>query len=239
LRRAADGHIRPCIFNWNPNTQGFLELGFILLHVTADSTKKVELDTTGLVTVPKQITPLVVGSGQQFFWELSPECEITFVATLPERYHKILVPGENYQLVWPGGDIDFWDWGTISDHANQELRPRSIDEVPQKPRLVLPGASSNSFQVEEELDPWPMRAAREARVGFMVANDEEQRWRARQEKKRREEQERPSSPLPIAASERMQVYVLPIARNRSNCLLNYFLFHRLIEYYTSMVIANT
>jgi hypothetical protein len=213
LKRAEDGHSSPCIFHWSPNIHGFLATGFILLHITAASiVERVEIDHTGLLKLPEEVAPLVVGSGNHFLWELAPGCETTFVATLPERYQRVLVPGDKYQLVWPGGEIDVWDWGTIHEHANQELRPRSTDDNPHKPRLILPGGPSISFQAEEESDPWPMRPMREAKIGFMAANLEEQRWRLRQQKKQRE---RPASPPPIEASERMQAYPSSVARNRA------------------------
>ncbi|PVH79613.1 hypothetical protein DL98DRAFT_560718 [Cadophora sp. DSE1049] len=190
LKRAEDGHSNPCIFHWSPNIHGFGATGFVLLHETADGTiEKVEIDHTGLVKLPEEKAPLVVGASNYFLWELAPGSETTFVVILPERFQKVLVPGEKYQLVWPGNEIDEWDWGTIPEHANQELKPRSTDYYSQKPRLILPGGPSISFRAEEESDPWPMRAMRESKIGFAAANLEEEKWRLRQEKKKREQED--------------------------------------------------
>ena len=203
MKRAEDGHDNPCIFHWSPNIHGFGLIGFVLLHETADGEiEKVEIDHSGLVTLPEEKGPLVVGAGNYFLWELTPGNETTFVATLPERFQKVLVPSEKYHLVWPGNEIDQWDWGTISEHADQELKPRSAYEKSAKPKLILPGGPSVSFQAEEESEPWPMRAMREKKIGFAAANLEEEKWRQRQEKKKREQADRPSSPKPIEASER-------------------------------------
>jgi len=32
------------------------------------------------------------------------------VHTLPENYHKVLIPGQKYRLLWPGEGISMWDW---------------------------------------------------------------------------------------------------------------------------------
>ncbi|KAH7371845.1 hypothetical protein BKA64DRAFT_268209 [Cadophora sp. MPI-SDFR-AT-0126] len=204
LKRARDGHSNPCIFHWNPSIHGFGATGFVLLHEPENGTiENVEIDRTGFVKLSGEKTPLVVRAGIHFLWELAPGNETTFVATLPERYHKVLAPAEKYHLVWPGSQINEWEWGTISEHANQELKPTSKDDDPQKPKLILPGGPSISFQALDESDPWPLRTMRERKIGFAAANLEEEKWRARQEKKKREQEERPSSPKPIEASERI------------------------------------
>jgi len=175
-----------------------------LLHEKADGDiEKVEIDHSGLVLLPGEKGPLVVGAGNYFLWQLAPGKETTFVATLPERFQKVLVTGERYHLVWPGNEIDQWEWGTISEHADQELTSRSADGKSTKLKLNLHGGPSISFKVEEESEPWPVRAMREKKIGFAAANLEEEKWRQRREKKRKEQEDRPSSPKPIEPSERV------------------------------------
>jgi hypothetical protein len=210
IKRAQDGHQRPCIFNWSPTVHGFSPNGFILLRHDSSSgdTKRIEVDHSGLVKLPEEDDPMVVNGWNQFLWELDPGQEVKFLATLPERYHKLAVPGESYTLLWPGGEIPRWEWGTIREHLNHEMRARAADETPTKPRLVLPGGPSVSFESQEYATPWPARAMREAKAGFHAANLEEQKWRLRQQQKERENP-RPKSPAPIDTSERMYVHLHP------------------------------
>lgn len=204
MKRAEDGHDSPCILHWSSNIHGFASTGFVLLHEKADGDiEKVEIDHSGLVLLPGEKGPLVVGAGNYFLWQLAPGKETTFVATLPERFQKVLVTGERYHLVWPGNEIDQWEWGTISEHADQELTSRSADGKSTKLKLNLHGGPSISFKVEEESEPWPVRAKREKKIGFAAANLEEEKWRQRREKTRKEQEDRPSSPKPIEPSERV------------------------------------
>jgi hypothetical protein len=83
-------------------------------------------------------------------------------------------------LLWPGNEIAQWDWGTIKEHMNVELKSRSSEGAQALPRLVLPGGAHTSFTVDEESNPWPMRKEREEKIGFAMANIEEQRWRAQE-----------------------------------------------------------
>lgn len=90
--------------------------------------------------------------------------------TLHERYQKLLEPNKGYSVLWRGGPIAFWDYGTIAEHAGQVLKP---NEHP----LWLPGGPFLSFTTMFEGQPWPMRQEREAAVGFLRANLEEELWR--------------------------------------------------------------
>ncbi|KAJ7034600.1 hypothetical protein C8F04DRAFT_1101526 [Mycena alexandri] len=207
ISRAADGHDRPCTFEWSPTIHGFSSSGFVLLHHTVDGgVKIVQVDhTTGtcwqpytrLLKLPEEDDPLVVNGHSQFLWECGPGDKKTFVASLPERYHKILVPGEKYELLWPGREVSRWEWGAVRDLMNQELWTRSAEET----RLVLPGGPSISLVAKAEPIPWPMRAEQEVKVGFTMANMAEHSWRLGQQKKQQDHQRRSLTP-PIDASER-------------------------------------
>lgn len=208
LRRSADdGSTRSCIFHWTPTIHGFSTKndGFKLLERGTDgSVSLMPIDHSKLIPVPEETRPLIVTGHNQFLWELAPGQEIKFLATLPERYHKMLKAGHSYSLVWPGNEILKWDWGTIREHLNQEVKPTDADgdSISTRARLILPATEENtfSFTVEAPARQWPARKAYEEKNGFSSANFEEQRWQCQQDKL---ERDRPSSPPPVQPSERV------------------------------------
>ncbi|RDW66584.1 hypothetical protein BP6252_10219 [Coleophoma cylindrospora] len=194
-RGEEDSGTRPCIFRWSPTLDGFSPSGFILRHHTSSGClEEIPIDHSGLVKLPESDT-LVVNGHNQFLWELRPGGKVSFMATLPERYQRLLVPNEGYDLTWPGARVEMWDWGTIRSHLNQVLPTLSNEGA--RPSLPIPGGSQISFMALLEPTPWPGRALRVARVGFALANIEEEQWRLEQQRPRA------PSPQPISPSERV------------------------------------
>lgn len=144
LERIQDGHDEPCIFVWSLTTDGFRPWGFVLLHHTADGgLEKIDIcDKVLALETPDVLFIDGYHSHGGILRELPPAGSDIFMASLDEHYQKLLVPGERYELIWPGGEIALWDWGTIKEHAGQVLRPKPH-------RLVLPGGPRVSFTVEE------------------------------------------------------------------------------------------
>ncbi|CAO2648047.1 Nn.00g089690.m01.CDS01 [Neocucurbitaria sp. VM-36] len=163
---------KPVIFEWSPYIHGFAKSGFVLLHRTATNLEAITIDHSGLVDISRH-EPLVVNGYNHDLWELAPGGSVIFQQTLPERFQKSLKPDETYTLLWPGSNIATWEYGTVREHINQEIKDKDRS-------LVLPGGPHVSFSVHTESQPWPMRLEREARVGFGMANLEEQDWRRRQ-----------------------------------------------------------
>jgi hypothetical protein len=144
IRRVQDGHDKPCIFLWDLVTDGFRPWGFILLHHTAHGgLEKIEVRNVGVLVTPKV---LLVNGYNHFLWELPPAGSVTFKVSLPKSYRASLVPGDRYELIWPGVEIALWDWGTIREHLKRELKPKL-------PSLVLPGGPRVSFTVEQGEKP--------------------------------------------------------------------------------------
>lgn len=173
-----DGQGRPCIVRWSPGVDGFSAAGLELWRHTSsengDSLVRVDTDHKGSVV---QASPcLVVYSWDRFLREFQPGEKVHFTAPLPDRYYRKLVEGEHYDLVWPGGEVAIWNWGTIREHEDQELRAND----PSRPVLCVPAGSRTSFTAVSEAVPWPDRAVYEARHGFLLANTEERQWRAQQ-----------------------------------------------------------
>ncbi|KAF3920102.1 hypothetical protein AA313_de0201430 [Arthrobotrys entomopaga] len=204
--RREDSDDRSCIFRWSPHIDGFSTPGFQILHHGTDgSTKKIEVDHSGLM---EKDETLLVNGRNQFLWELKPGAEINLKTTLPENYHRCLMPGNRYEVVWPGAKIALWDWGTIRDHLNKELKPRSL--LPEgEPILTIPEGSQISLTVKKEAIRWPDREVSEKRNGFMMANLQEQQWRLQKQSLRG------VSPPPIDPSERIPG--APIIRVELEC----------------------
>jgi len=96
-------------------------------------------------------------------WELQPGQSAKKNVQLPEGFQKILVAGEKYSLLWPGGEITQWITGSVKEHVGQPL-PDTAREHGGHP-LFLPGGAHTTFVAENEEEPWPERAEREAKVG--------------------------------------------------------------------------
>lgn len=171
-----DTHDDPVTFRWSPDSDGFSLTGFKLFRRTANGLELIEVDHSGLIDISKKPDDKVT-SHEHHIWDLDQDDNIQFWATLPERYHKHLEPGQQYILLWPGSEIAAWDWGEIEQHIGEELNR-------QPERLVLPGGPRVSFTVAEESIPWPERAEREAQVGFDNANLAEQKWRLEEDRVR-------------------------------------------------------
>jgi hypothetical protein len=165
---------KPVIFEWSPHIHGFIESGFVLLHHATTDLEALTVDHSGLVDISRD-GPLLVNGWNQNLWELTPEASVEFQTSLPGRYQMLLKPGETYTLLWPGGEVPTWDFGTIREHIGQELQERTHP-------LVLPGRSHITFSTHTEYPSWPMRAEREARVGFDMANLDERQWRFMQKR---------------------------------------------------------
>lgn len=151
LHRARDNSDQPCILKWKAWEDGFLSPGLILLHHAGNGeVKKLDLDkddlhqhqTTTTTTSQSTVTQL---AGSQFH-EMHPDTSISIKASLPEVYRQKLIPGERYELLWPGQKIDLWDWRNVSQHLGWELKPR-------EPKIVLPHGPRILFTAVEELEP--------------------------------------------------------------------------------------
>jgi hypothetical protein len=170
----------PCIVRWSPETNCFTDSGLLLAHRDPETNilEKIPVDhTTGLVKLPENADALEITEWSPNLWELSPGTEITIRSTLPERYYTALANVSNREeceLVWPGGEIALWKWGTIRENVGQKLKAR--------PKLLLLGGSTAhrilfTRKVEEVL--WPGRENCLSTSGFSVANLQEQEWRSR------------------------------------------------------------
>jgi hypothetical protein len=171
--------------------------GFVLLHHNAEGgVDTVDVDHSRVLNL-SEADAIVVTGGNMSLWQLSPGGEVVCAAELPERYYRALKAGETYTLLYPGCEILLWDWGTLKEHLGREIRRRTPTTTTALPNPVIPGGQSVTFTAKQEDEPWPERAAYQAKNGFGFANLKELEWRLEMKRKRE------GSPLPMRESERV------------------------------------
>ncbi|KAH5442398.1 hypothetical protein HBI23_132070 [Parastagonospora nodorum] len=162
----------PLIFEWSTVTHGFKTPGLVLLRHTVVGLEPIAVDHSERLDLSRQ-GPILVNGWNENLWELDHKGSFTIMSSLPERYQKLLDSNETYTLLWPGANIALWEYGTVREHMGQEL-----DDKDQP--LLLPGGPHITFSTHTENEPWPDRAATEARIGFDRANFAEETWRYEQ-----------------------------------------------------------
>lgn len=170
LRRAKrDGYDRPCVFRWSPTIDGFSASGIVLLG-HADSGNPDGLETCE-VDHPKPLKPpsqdsIAIDEQNGRLCELAPGGEAHCIATLPARYYQALQAGKMYTLLYTGGEVASWDWGTIEEHFGKEMKARRLmsplGKTTNLPTLMIPGGARVSFTARTAGTPWPGRAEYEA-----------------------------------------------------------------------------
>ncbi|KAF2746554.1 hypothetical protein M011DRAFT_87541 [Sporormia fimetaria CBS 119925] len=183
---------KPVIFEWKHQPPVFGPSGFRLLHRTKTGLEEVtDVEELPKLESKKTTDKLTITGYNNGLWQLAPGASKEFLVNLPPEYQKATLVGETYELLWAGGKIGLWDWGTIQDHIGQELAPRGEDD-----QLILPAGAHVSFKVIVQEPPWPGRDAYEAQYGYHLANVAEDHWRTVQRL------DNPPPPKLIDASER-------------------------------------
>jgi hypothetical protein len=87
--------------------------------------------------------PREVNTSDPCFKQLSPGISVFWEVALPSVYFDLFQTGEFYDIFWSGGQIFLWDWGTLAEHSNRTLGPKSS-------AVVLPGGSAQSLAITAE-----------------------------------------------------------------------------------------
>lgn len=141
IRRAEDDSDRPCIFRWTVTHDAWSPSGFMLFQHTPNGLKKLE------GKFPRPLPQNLKVQGYSEIQELLPGQTMGWNIGSPGPFLDQLVPGEKYELFWPGAGYALWDWGTLKEHWNQEIGVNS-----GLPPLVIPGGVSSSFPFVEDED---------------------------------------------------------------------------------------
>lgn len=202
ITRLPDADGRSIICNWSPWWRFVTWGSLVLLHEKADG--QLEPVEVGLLEGMDDhqysldhATNEVIHAYSHSFWEISTspeEGKNKFVRRghLSANYQTKLVPGERYHLLWPGGEMELWGWGTIKEHEGKRLESRAgavgQDGKPA-PRLVLLPAAGAKFVAVEADTPYPRRGRLITREGPHIsydrANREEAMWRVLRANSRR------------------------------------------------------
>jgi hypothetical protein len=205
-RAKEDGSDKPCIFRWSPTIDGFSPSGVVLLHhgdsSNSDGPKICEVDYTKPLKSPNE-DYILADAQNSHLYELAPGGEARCIASLPARYYQALHAGEMYTLLYPGGEVAMWDWGTVEEHLMS-----SSEENSSLSTLMIPGGARVSFTARAEETPWLGRADYEARNGFELANLAEQQWR--QEEARKGMRIIEGWPAPFGPEDRVYIFTLSI-----------------------------
>lgn len=106
------------------------------------------------------------------------------VQHLTANYQTRLTPGETYHLIWPGGEIKLWEWGSLQELWNTQLQPRADGDT-RRPFLWLPPVAGVIFKAYEAETPFPERGVyiehEGPHVSYDTANEIEMDWRMKQE----------------------------------------------------------
>ena len=91
----------------------------------------------------KPLHPREVNTSDPCFKQLDPGVSVSWEVDLPSVYFDSFQAGQFYNVFWPGGQIPLWDWGTLAEHSNRKLGPKS-------PAVILPGGPQRSLAIAAE-----------------------------------------------------------------------------------------
>ncbi|KAJ5477667.1 hypothetical protein N7530_003176 [Penicillium desertorum] len=147
-REVNDPETRPCIIHWDPVKDGLGQSGIILLcrESETDEWQPLQVDPQQLPAKP--LHPQEVSIEDPYFKQLDPGDSVSWSVDLPSVYFDALGTGYSYEILWGGGEIPLWDWGTLSERStsHRQLAPKS-------PAIVLPNGPHQPFEViDDEID---------------------------------------------------------------------------------------
>ncbi|KAF7184721.1 hypothetical protein CNMCM7691_006144 [Aspergillus felis] len=143
-RDAYDPQTQPCIIHWDPIEDGFGQLGIMLVHSNYDFTEDLEpVQVNSNQLRAKSLHPREVSTSDPCFKQLNPGSSVSWEVALPSVYFDSFLPGQFYKILWVGGQISLWDWGTLAEHSGRTLRPNSS-------AVVLPGGPRHLLSIPPE-----------------------------------------------------------------------------------------
>ncbi|KAF4253498.1 hypothetical protein CNMCM8812_001542 [Aspergillus fumigatus] len=149
MRDEDDPQTQPCIIRWDPMTDAFGQPGIMLVRSNRDFTEDlqpVQVDSSHLRA--KSVHPREVSRSDPCFKELYPGSSVSWELDLPSVYFNSLRPGERYRILWVGGQISLWNWGTLAQLSGCTLSPKSLP-------VILPGGPHQLLrilEVESDID---------------------------------------------------------------------------------------
>lgn len=137
-RDSDDPQKKPCIIHWDPVQDGVGQSGIIILHHESNTElRPIQVDPGQLPA--KQLHPRDVSASDPCFKQLTPGDTVSWEVVLPSVYFDLFIEDHLYEIFWPGGQIPFWDWGTVAEYNGQL--------VPKFPAVVLPGGQHQPLEI--------------------------------------------------------------------------------------------
>ena len=158
------------VIEWQPADVMRLA-GFVLLHKTKDGLQKCDIPPIHLTGDMDNVSDVEIAQGSSFVGK----------HMLSYEYHKALEAGETYVFFWPGGKVNWWDWGSCSDHKDRTQRVGD-DRDRIQPQIIIPASNAIEFTGSADIEPCIERPSFE-KAPFMVANQREALWRRRKDKR--------------------------------------------------------
>ncbi|KAJ5809932.1 uncharacterized protein N7503_002150 [Penicillium pulvis] len=135
IRREEDGYSGPCIFCWHERSD--LWLHALPAHAIAEGRH-----------VPPSFS-VIRPTERARFHQLLPGESFRLNVGHFEPFQDQFVPGEKYELFWPGAEYILWDWGFLHELVDHEIGGESHS------RAVIPVRGSISFTtIDEEQVIW-------------------------------------------------------------------------------------
>ncbi|KAJ5308779.1 hypothetical protein N7508_004158 [Penicillium antarcticum] len=138
-RAADDPQKQTCIIHWDPIEDGFNSGDILLLRHEAGQLRPVPSNQP----CTKSIHPRQVSVSNKCFKQLDPGDRVDwFKPTIPSTSFGF-ANGQSWEIVWKGGQIPLWDWGTLAEHDGSQI-------VPKSPAIILPSRPPQSFEFTDE-----------------------------------------------------------------------------------------
>lgn len=147
---------------------------FTLLHSVND-------DEFEVIHIPIHVKDSLADPKQNirvFRRDINPgEACVTQMGSLPDEFYDVLRLGEKYVLLWPGGNIEYWNWDPKNDHIDKFVLD-DLTKMIEGRETVLPATSAISFTVSEHDEAWPGREEFAKTHSRADTNFAEWQWRA-------------------------------------------------------------
>ncbi|KAL4905055.1 hypothetical protein BDW74DRAFT_178065 [Aspergillus multicolor] len=156
---------QPCIIYWNALQEAFgqPDSGILLLlverYTRATDIEPLQVDSSQLPQ-RSQCGPVPVSASNPSIKQLDPGTCVSCEIELPPAYRDKFNLFDKYEIFWTGGQIPFWEWGTLAEFEGSRAlspnTPRPALVLPGGPRLGLYFASMEDTDDEDE-DDFPCR----------------------------------------------------------------------------------
>jgi len=136
---------RPCIIHRILSQMDLASRIYYCFAISQTAGNHFEFDMHQLAA--KSLHSREVSTEDPGFKQLDPGASLSWSKDLPSVYFDALCLGRSYEIVWGGGQIPLWDWGTLAECSKSRRQLAS-----KSPAIVLPSGPQQSLEVIDESD---------------------------------------------------------------------------------------